>query len=94
MSKLAERIVKKGIDSHMEANNLHNKNAFGYKTGHSTETMMLGVDQNKSTMVLFLDLSAAFDTINIDKLQEILRDEIGINGKVHKWCKSFLTNRT
>ena len=31
LSKLAERIVKKGIDSHMEANNLHNKKAFGYK---------------------------------------------------------------
>ena len=86
----------------MEANNLHNKKAFGYKTGHSTETMMLGVtsdvlngfDQNKCTVMLFLDLSAAFDTIDINKLQEILRDEIGIKGKALQWCKSFLTNRT
>ena len=43
LSKLTERIVKKRIDSHLEANSLHNKKAFGYKTGHSTETLMLGV---------------------------------------------------
>ena len=89
LSKLTERIVRKRIDSHIEANNLHDKKAFGYKTGHSTETMMLGVtsdvlngfDQNKCTVMLFLDLSAAFDTIDIDKLQEILLDEIEFNGK-------------
>ena len=34
LSKLTERIVKRRIDSHMETNNLHNKKAFGYKTGH------------------------------------------------------------
>ena len=102
LSKLTERIVKRRIDAHMETNNLHNKKAFGYKTGHSTETMMLGVtsdvlngfDQNKCTVMMFLDLSAAFDTIDIDKLLEILRDEIGLHGKALEWCKSFLTKRT
>jgi DNA-directed RNA polymerase subunit F len=76
LSKLIERIVNRRIDAQMEANNLHNKKAFGYKTGHSTETMMLGMmndvltgfDQNKCTVMLFLDLSAAFDTIDVEKL--------------------------
>ena len=102
LSKLTERIVKRRLDSHMEANNLHNKKAFGYKTGHSTETMMLGVtsdvlngfDQNKCTVMLFLDLSAAFDTIDTGKLLQILYDEIGLSGKALEWCKSFLTSRT
>ena len=102
LSKLIERIVNKRIDAQMEANNLHNKKAFGYKTGHSTETMMLGVvndvltgfDQNKCTVMLFLDLSAAFDTIDVDKLLTILNEEIGLEGKALEWCKSFLKNRT
>ena len=52
------------------------------------------MDQNMCTVMLFLDLSAAFDTIDIDKLIEILQDEIGLHGKALEWCKSFLTNRT
>ena len=71
LSKLVERIVNKRIDAHMAENNLHNKKAFGYKSGHNTETMMLGVtndvlagfDENMCTVMLFLDLSAPFDTI-------------------------------
>ena len=102
LSKLIERIVNKRIDAQMAVNNLHNKKAFGYKTGHSTETMMLGVvndvltgfDEDKCTVMLFLDLSAAFDTIDVDKLLNILNEEIGLEGKALAWCKSFLTNRT
>ena len=102
ISKLIERVVNKRIDTHMEKNCLHNKRAFGYKKHHSTETMMLGVvndvltgfEDDKCTVMIFLDLSAAFDTIDIDKLTEILEEEIGLGGTALKWCKSFLTNRT
>ena len=86
----------------MERNNLFNESAFAYKKHHSTETMMLGVvndvvkgfDEDKCTADMFLDLSAAFDTIDIDKLIVILCEEIGLSGVAQKWCKSFLTNRT
>ena len=102
LSKLIERIVKSRIEDHMEQHRLHNKRAFGYKTHHSTETMMVGAvndiltgfDENKCTVMVFLDLSAAFDTIDINKLLTILEDEIGLGGTALKWCESFLTNRT
>ena len=102
LSKLTERIVSKRLDQHMGVNNLFNDEFFGYKKHHSTETMMLGVtddilsgfDENKCTVMLFLDLSATFDTIDIDKLVEILGDEIGLSGTALQWCKSFLSNRT
>ena len=102
LSKLTERIVARRIDNHMEINNLFNDKAFAYKKHHSTETMMLGVvshilkgfDEDKCTVMMFLDLSAAFDTIDIDKLLVILSEEIGLSGVALKWCKSFLTNRT
>ena len=102
LSKLIERVVKRRIDSHMEINTLFNKRGFGYKAYHSTETMMTGVvnevltgfDENKCTVMVFLDLSAAFDTIDIDKLINILSEEIGLSGTALKWCTSFLKGRT
>jgi hypothetical protein len=53
----------------------------------------MGFDENKCTVMLFLDLSAAFDTVDIDILLRILHDEIGITGLALQWCKSFLTGR-
>ena len=102
LSKLVERIAQKRIDGHMQVNNLFTAEFFGYKQYHSTETMMVGAtdeilsgfDDGKCTIMVFLDLSAAFDTIDIDRLVEILGEEIGLAGTALKWCKSFLSNRT
>ena len=101
-SKLTERVVKKRTNKHMTVNALHSDNQFAYKQYHSTETMMLGIsdevlmgfEKNQCTIVVFLDLSAAFDTIDIDKLLEILQNEIGITGVALKWFESFLKGRT
>ena len=43
---------------------------------------------------MFLDLSAAFDTVDQQKLLEILHDDIGIRGVALKWFESFLCGRT
>ena len=102
MSKLTERVVSTRMDEHMDKHCLHENSQFGYKTHHNTETMLLsltdealrGFDDNKATIIIFLDLSAAFDTIDIDKLLQILEDEIGISGTALKWFRSFLTGRT
>ena len=100
-SKLTERLVLHRLESHMDEHALHESTQFGYKQHHSTETMMRGMmdeilkgfDENKATIVIFLDLSAAFDTIDFDKVLEILREEIGITGNALKWFRSFLTGR-
>ena len=102
MSKLIERTVLCRLNTHMSQHNLHCDSNFGYKKFHSTETMMLGLvdevlsgfDENKCTIILFLDLSAAFDTIDFEKLLQILSDEIGIGGVALQWFRSFLTERT
>ena len=64
--------------------------------------MMLGVvdevlggfDEGLCTIMLFLDLSAAFDTIDHDIMLTILSDEIGITGVALEWFRSFLVGRT
>ena len=95
-SKLIERVVMIRLDGHMTINALHIKEEFGYKQFHNTESMMLGLtedvlrgfDQNQATVVIFLDLSAAFDTIDPD-----MHDELGI-GVALEWYRSFLVGRT
>ena len=101
-SKLVERVAKIRKDEHMTINNLHTPEEFGYKQNHNTETMMIGLtdevlrgfDENQATIVIFLDLSAAFDTIDPDKLLQIMDEELGITGNALKWFRSFLTGRT
>ena len=101
-SKLIERVVQKRLDEHMTINNLHCDTQFAYKKNHNTETMVLGMtndiltgfDDNMCTIILFLDLSAAFDTVDIEKLLGILEQEIGVTGIALKWFRSYLTGRT
>ncbi len=72
ISKLIENIVDSQMTSHMTVNDLHDMMQSSYKENHSTETAMLRVhndiltalDQNKSLLIICMDLSAAFDTVD------------------------------
>ena len=101
LGKLIERVVAKRLKAHMVRNNLETSNQYGYKKGHNTETILLKItndiliasDKKTATVLLLLDLSAAFDTVDINRLIEILYSEIGIRGTALNWFCSFLRNR-
>ena len=86
----------------MHHNNLNIPNQHGYKRNHSTETVLLKLvndirinfDKSNVTVLLLLDLSAAFDTVSVDILLNILSVEIGVRSIVYNWFKSYLTGRT
>ena len=46
------------------------------------------------TLLVLLDLSAAFDTIDHSILQIVLEQDYGITGDVLAWVNSYLENRT
>ena len=102
VGKLIERVVKTRFDSHMDQNNLQCSNQYGYKSEHSTEMLMtkvtndllLACDRKTPTLLMFLDLSTAFDTVDQEKLLTILDEELGIRGTALTWFKSFLQGRT
>ena len=101
ISKLVEKAVLSRLNKHMNLHNLHCPSQHGYKKHHSTETLLLeliddilvGFERNSATIVLLIDLSAAFDTIDTGRLLKILYHEIGISGVALNWFKSYLTKR-
>ena len=82
----------------MVRNNLLTTKNYAYRKAHSTELLLLKVvndlyrsfDMDMPSVVVLLDLSAAFDTVDHDKLLSILEREIGIEGTALKWFGSFL----
>ena len=52
------------------------------------------VDVHGAAMVLLLDLSAAFDTIDHEMLLARLSSWFGIKGKVLSWMRSYLIDRS
>ena len=80
--------IKKGVKSsidarleqHLAKNNLHEELQSAYREFHSTETALMKVqndilqslDQNNATLLVLLDLSAAFDTIDHSTLLRCL----------------------
>ena len=101
LSKLTERVVDRRLFEHMSLNNLHCMYEHGYKKMHSTETLLLplvnntllSLDSNLAVIWVLIDLSAAFDTVDIDLQLQILENEIGIFGTALSWFKSFLSSR-
>lgn len=102
LGKLIERVVLKRLNDHLVKNDLNVPQQSAYKKFHSTETILLKVtndlllacDSKSSTVLMMLDLSAAFDTVEHRKLLKILSEEIHIGGTALKWFKSFLVGRT
>ncbi|KAJ8016190.1 hypothetical protein DPEC_G00004620 [Dallia pectoralis] len=99
LSKTLERVVTDQLSSYLSQNNLLDPNQSGFKTGHSTETALLCVTEALckaqanclSSVLILLDLSAAFDTVNHQILLSTLSD-LGISGAVHSWFSSYLSD--
>ena len=45
-------------------------------------------------LLVLLDLSAAFETIDHQILLDRLECACGVSGQVHQWLSSYLSNRT
>ena len=71
ISKLIERLVLTRLHSHITRSTNFNQFQAAYRQHHSTETSLLNIlngiygaiDEGQSTLLVSLDLSAAFDTI-------------------------------
>ena len=102
MSKVLEKVVLSQILPHINCNKLLSDFQLAYRPHHSTETALLKVtndlvsamDDGKTSVLVLLDLSAAFDTTDHEILLHHLHYVFGYGDTVLFWFQSYLENRT
>ena len=101
LGKLIERVAVQQLKEYRTENNLFEKCQSAYREFHSTETallkitndLLLAMDTKQCALLVLLDLSAAFDTVNHDILLECLEEDFGLSGTVLAWMHSYLSDR-
>ena len=86
ISKITERLVLARIRGHITGSQSFNLSQSAYRLHHSTETALLcilnyidgKIDQGQSTLLVTLDLSVAFDTVEHSVLLNRLERSFGV----------------
>ena len=102
IGKIIERLFLARLLPHVAASGNFNPLQSAYRKRHSTETALLKimddlcriVDDRKAAVLIGLDLSAAFDTINHGILAQHLHSRFGVSGAVLEWIRTYLNGRT
>ena len=101
LSKVIERVVFIQLNQFLHEHNILEKYQSGFRTNHSTETALLKIvndlrcnkDSQKLSVLVLLDISSAFDTVDHHILLNRLRSLVGLSGTALKWFYSYLTDR-
>ena len=101
ISKILERLFLARLQPHLINSPHYNPLQSAYRSGHSTETALLtllnkarlSADRGESTLLVSLDLSAAFDTIDHSILLYRLSSMYGVDGNALMWLESYLSLR-
>ena len=102
ISKCTENVVASRLTSHVNNNNLSEVFQSAYKRGHNTETALVrvqndilrAIDNGDCVILLLLDLSAAFDTVDHNILLSRLGNRFGVEGTALTWFSSYLSERS
>ena len=102
LSKLLERLVLSRLWPHVLTSGNFSEYRSADRAGHSTEMALLrihkdlvcNIENQRTTVLLALDISVAFDTIDISILFDRLGLDFGLGGVASDWLRSFLTGRT
>ena len=101
ISKAIEKVVAVQLIDHLDKNNLHEPFQSAYKKYYSVETALLrvqndilkAIDSQRCVVLVLLDLSAAFDTVNHKILLERMFSKFGVTGMALKWFEPYLADR-
>ena len=102
MSKLIERVVVNRLSQYLEKSFLLPSHQSAYRRFHSVETalvhlynnMLHVLDTGDVGLLILLDLSAAFDTVDHNILLETLQTRFGICNSALQWFTSYLQYRS
>ena len=102
LAKLIEKVVSCQLQCYLLNENLLEPFQSAYKTGHSTETaltrihndILVAMDNHKLVLLVLLDLSAAFDTVDHSILLTLLEKDYHIESDALSWFISYLNDRS
>ncbi|XP_046647795.1 uncharacterized protein LOC124337825 [Daphnia pulicaria] len=102
IGKLLERIAVKRLNVHLTDGGRMAPTQSAYRVYHSTETalvkvvndLLMAADGGYGSVLMLLDLSAAFDTVDHTALLERLKNRFSITGSALQWFQSYLSERT
>ena len=102
LSKIIERISTNQIRNYLNSHNLLYSKQSGFRKHHSTltctidllNTLYLAYDNHMSSIIIFLDFSKAFDSINHKILLYKLKNMYNFSDSSTAWISSYLTGRT
>jgi Reverse transcriptase (RNA-dependent DNA polymerase)/Endonuclease-reverse transcriptase len=102
MSKLIERLCLSRLSPHLMSSPNFSTLQSAYRKNHSTETALIKIlddlyltlDNKSCAVMVGLDISAAFDTIDHQILLDRLKLEFGVSDIALNWINSYLDDRT
>jgi len=100
MSKILEKVLSAQLGSFLQENDIYEKFQSGVRPHHSTETelvritndQLLASDQGCISILVLLDLSAAFNTIDHTILLDRLHNYSGVQEQALSWFRSYLSD--
>jgi len=100
MSKILKKLALRRLRPHVMSTGNFTKFQSAYRAGHSTETALLKVVDDVvtstcdrlTTVLLSLDISAAFDTIDHNILLDRISSDFG-SGRALGWLQSFVSGQ-
>ena len=98
ISKILEKLALRRLRLHVMSTGNFSEFQSAYRGGHSTKTALLKVINDvvmstcdrSTTVLLSLDISAAFDTIDHSILLDRTSFDFGIHGSALSWLRSFV----
>lgn len=102
MSKIFGKVVASRLIYYLELNHLGEPLQSAYQLFHNCETafvlihngLLRAVDNRCCVVLLLLDLSTAFDTVDHNLLLSRLESKFSIRGKALQWFISYLSQRS
>ena len=101
LSKVCDKVVLNQFTAYLTERKLLSNNQSGNRKNHSTETLNVAftdslleaIDKKQISMVVFIDLSKAFDSIEHHTLLGKI-SRLGVSPAVSEWFRSYLADRS
>jgi hypothetical protein len=96
-----EKVATNQLNDHLENENLLSDKQFGFRKGHSTEHALMitrheiekAQNEKIYTILITIDLSKAFDTVNSDEILPQKLEHYGCDKTAVNWFSSFFKDR-